>query len=101
MARFLQRHRHGPSGICKRNKNMRRLFVATAICGSLALLGCESRPANQNASNPQPRTANRPITEEPRTPTEPAPGGVANPQPDQTKPADQPGAPPRANQPGQ
>jgi hypothetical protein len=74
-------------------KVMKRLLIAAA-CGALLSLGCENQPNNQPAA----RTANKPVTEQPRTnPGEPAPGapnrtdeanpppagqGAGNPQPD-------------------
>jgi hypothetical protein len=74
---------------------MKRPLLAVA-CGVLLSLGCENQPNNQ----PGARTANKPVTEEPRTnPGETTPGAAnltneTNPPPAGPAAANpQPGAP--------
>jgi hypothetical protein len=72
---------------------MKRLLIAAA-CGALLSLGCENQPNNQ----PGARTANKPVTEEPRTTTGETTPGAAN-RTDEANPP--PGGPGAANpQPG-
>ena len=70
---------------------MKSLLIAVA-CGALLCIGCESNPNNPNMGQPGAHTANKPVTEEPRTTTGEATPGGAGRQDETARPPAGPGA---------